>query len=261
MTEVVTEIVAEKVGNIEKHEKERIKLNRQKREAEIIHYLPLVKQAINKVTVKSTEFDQEDLFNIGVIGLMDAMKRYEVKKDASFENYATKRIRGAIYDEIRRMSRLSRYKMDQVNDFYEVKRKLEQDLKREVTAQEIRQKMGISKKEINDIYAGIHFLSPISLETSPYGKNGDEPTIKEMLVDKNIQTSDKYLIEKEQQRFLIEAFTSLSEREQIVLNLHYQENMSLKEISKMLRISQARASQIHRRVISKLRRKLGDGVK
>lgn len=228
----------------------------QAREKEIIRYLPLVEQAVRKVTVKSSEYDREDLFNIGVIGLMDAMNRYEIEKKVPFEHYASARIKGTIYDEIRRTAKLSRYKMTQINHLYKAKDELEQSYKREATDNEIRQKMGISKRELNDIYEGIHYLSSVSLESSLYVQKGEELTLKDSLIDDRLETADDLVIEKEHERILAKAIESLNEREQIVLSLYYKEEMTLKEIGVVLDISTARVSQIHGKIITKLRMKL-----
>ena len=79
------------------------------REQEILKYLPLVERVVNRISIKNTEYEYDDLYNIGVIGLIDAMQKFDSSKKVPFENYAAIRIRGAIIDEVRRHSKISRY--------------------------------------------------------------------------------------------------------------------------------------------------------
>ena len=217
------------------------------REQEILKYLPLVERVANRISIKNTEYEYDDLYNIGVIGLIDAMQKFDSSKKVPFENYAAIRIRGAIIDEVRRHSKISRYKMGNVNSFYQAKQELEQEMKREVTDKEIMKKMGITSSQLGDIYDSIQYLSSVSLESTLYSNNDETVMVQDTLRD------SKAPMKQERRKELVEAIKRLSEREQLVLSLYYEEDATLKEIAAILDVSIARVSQIHGRAIAKIR--------
>lgn len=98
------------------------------REAEIIKYLPLVERVVQRLSIKTADYESGDLYNIGVIGLMDALRKFDPSKKVPFESYAVIRIKGAIIDEVRKHAKISRYKMAAVNQFYQARQELEQTL-------------------------------------------------------------------------------------------------------------------------------------
>ena len=223
------------------------------REQEILKYLPLVERVANRISIKNTEYEYDDLYNIGVIGLIDAMQKFDSSKKVPFENYAAIRIRGAIIDEVRRHSKISRYKMGNVNSFYQAKQELEQEMKREVTDKEIMKKMGITSSQLGDIYDSIQYLSSVSLESTLYSNNDETVMVQDTLRDSKAPSGEKELMKQERRKELVEAIKRLSEREQLVLSLYYEEAATLKEIAAILDVSIARVSQIHGRAIAKIR--------
>lgn len=223
------------------------------REQEILKYLPLVERVANRISIKNTEYEYDDLYNIGVIGLIDAMQKFDSSKKVPFENYAAIRIRGAIIDEVRRHSKISHYKMGKVNSFYQAKQELEQEMKREVTDKEIMKKMGITSSQLGDIYDSIQYLSSVSLESTLYSNNDETVMVQDTLRDSKAPSGEKELMKQERRKELVEAIKRLSEREQLVLSLYYEEDAALKEIAAILDVSIARVSQIHGRAIAKIR--------
>lgn len=222
-------------------------------EEEIIKYLPLVERVVNRISIKTTEYEQGDLFNIGVIGLMDALRKYDPKKKVPFEGYAAIRIKGAILDEVRKHAKISRYKMANVNQYYQAKQTLEQELKREATDTEICEKLAISSQQLSEIYESLHYLASVSLEDTLFSDKEDGATVKDMIQDTNAMTGETVLLENEQRTLLSQSIKKLPEREQIILSLYYKEELTLKEISEVLEISIARVSQLHGKIIGKLK--------
>lgn len=221
-------------------------------EEDILKYLPLVEKAVDRIGVKNIEYTHDDLFNIGVIGLMDALHKFDASKKVPFENYALIRIRGAIIDEVRKTSRLSRYKMMAVNRYYQIKQQLEQELMREVTDTELCQALSINHRQLNDIYDSIHFLASVSLESTLFQEGDDQLTLGDTLQDQTPSVEDD-LLATERKTVLLKGIKQLSEREQLVLSLYYEQELTLKEISQVLDVSVARVSQIHGKLISKLK--------
>lgn len=228
-------------------------------EDEILKYLPLVGKVAKRVPINSTEYEYSDYYNIGVIGLIDALHRFDVTKKVPFESYAAIRIRGAIIDEVRKHSKISRYKMVAINDFYKAKQTLEQDLKREVTDGEISGKMGISSTQLNEIYENIHYLAGISLEGTIFTTDGESRvSLGDIIPDQAGTNAEQKLIGEERGEVLAKCIKKLNEREQLILSLYYKEEATLKEIAAILDISIARVSQIHGKIIAKLKLSMED---
>lgn len=221
-------------------------------EEQVLKYLPLVEKIVGRITVKSFEYDYDDLFNTGVIGLMDALKKFDPQKKVPFEGYAYVRIKGTIIDEIRQHGRLSRYKFDNLNRYYQAKRELEQELKREATDPELCNKLGINQKKLNDIYASLHYMACISLEDVLF--SAEQSTSRQGIFrDKKTSDAQTNLLQAELKEELTVAIGKLSQREQLVLSLYYEQEMTLKEISLVLEVSIARVSQLRGRAIGKLK--------
>ena len=143
--------------------------------------------------------------------------------------------------------------MGNVNSFYQAKQELEQEMKREVTDREIMKKMGITSSQLGDIYDSIQYLSSVSLESTLYSNNDETVMVQDMLRDSKAPSGEKELMKQERKKELVEAIKRLSEREQLVLSLYYEEDATLKEIAAILDVSIARVSQIHGRAIAKIR--------
>ena len=140
-----------------------------------------------------------------------------------------------------------------VNSFYQAKQELEQEMKREVTDKEIMKKMGITSSQLGDIYDSIQYLSSVSLESTLYSNNDETVMVQDTLKDSKAPSGEKELMKQERKKELVEAIKRLSEREQLVLSLYYEEDATLKEIAAILDVSIARVSQIHGRAIAKIR--------
>jgi RNA polymerase sigma factor for flagellar operon FliA len=222
-------------------------------EDEIIKYLPLVERVVNRIGIKSQEYEKGDLFNIGVIGLMDALHKFDASKKVPFESYAAIRIRGAIIDEVRKNAKLSRYKMARVNAYYQVKQRLEQELKREVTDNEICKELEIDSKQLGEIFDSIHYLASMSFEDTLFNQEDEGIELKDTIKDTSIVSAEEQMLEVEHKQALQVGIQKLTEREQLLLSLYYKEELTLREIAEVLDVSIARVSQIHGKTISKLK--------
>lgn len=225
-------------------------------EDEIVKHLPLVERVVSRIKIKTTEYERSDLFNIGVIGLMDALKKFDPSKKVPFESYATIRIRGAVYDEVRKNGKISRYKMNQLNQYYEAKDTFEQKNKREATDAEICKVLEITQAQLNDVYDSLHYLASVSLEATLYKQDEEGLVLEDTLQDHTLILAEDNLVEDERKQALQKSVEQLSEREQLILSLYYKEELTLKEIAEVLGVSIARVSQIHGKVIGKLKGKI-----
>lgn len=219
----------------------------------IIKYLPLVKRIVGRIEVRDSGFDQDDLISVGVIGLMDAISKYDHNKKVPFEAYATLRIRGSIIDELRKSGRVSRDKIAKLNQYYAAKETLEKRLLRTPEELEICAELDINEKQLYKLHETVHYLSNMSLESTIFSSLGNDIQLMDVVADDNAKSPEEEFIENEQRVSLVEAISSLKERERIILNLYYVEELSLKEIAYALDISIPRVSQIHGKILIKMR--------
>lgn len=227
--------------------------NKQDLSATVTQYLPLIQKIARQINLKHTHYDIEDLIHIGVLGLIEAYKRFDSEKGVPFQHFAKWRIRGSILDELRKNGKVSRGKMEKINAYYQARKELQQILQREPENQEICQQMSISLQELFEIEDNIHYLSQYSLEEVLFAGQDGEFSLMDVMEDRNVQAPDEKILEEERKNSLIEAVKQLSEREQLILNLYYHEELTLKEIAEILGVTLSRVSQIHGKVLVKLR--------
>lgn len=219
----------------------------------IIKYLPLVKRIVSRIDVGDGELDKDDLFSIGVIGLMDALKKFDPQKGVPFEAYATVRIKGNIVDEFRKNGRVSRDRIAKLHEYYDAKERLEQEHHRTPDEQEICNTLGIGEKELSKLHETVHYLSKVSFESTLFHKDGNEVQLFDMIPDDNTDTPEEELLKKERKLLLNDAIQKLGEREQLILDLYYVQELTLKEIAYAMNISIPRVSQLHGKILLKLR--------
>lgn len=219
----------------------------------VVQYLPLIHRIVSQINLKHTHYDREDLIQIGVMGLIEAYKRYDSEKGVPFQHYAKWRIRGAILDELRKSGKVSRGKMDRINAYYKARSRLQQKLQREPEPEEICSYMSISLKELYEIEDNIHYLSQYSLEEVLFSGQDGEFTLLDVMEDKETRAPEEIVLDEERKKILADAIKKLSSREQLILNLYYYEELTLKEIAEILGVSLPRVSQIHGKILVKLR--------
>lgn len=219
----------------------------------VIKHIPLVKRIVGRIETGDGDLDKDDLFSIGVIGLLDAVKKFDPSKAVPFEAYATLRIKGNIIDEMRKTGRVSRDRIAKLNEYYGAKEKLEQELKRSPDEHQICDALGISEKELYKLHETVHYLSRVSFETTLFHKDGKEIQLADLIKDESVDSPEEDYLKKERKIQLKDAMEKLSEREKIILDLYYVQELTLKEIAYAMDISIPRVSQIHGKIILKLR--------
>lgn len=220
---------------------------------DIMQYLPLVEKAARNVNVKSYDYEHEDLVNIGFIGLMDAVEKFDESQNVPFENYAYIRIKGSIIDEIRKNSSVPRSQMDRLNQFYREKEQLEQEWKREPTEQEVVEKLGFTEKQVRSMHSTIHTLARVSLDEVLFDNEMHGSTRLDFIEDENQLLAEKKVLKSELKEVLQQAITKLTKREQTILQLIYDEELAMKDIAYIFDISTPRVSQIHGKILVDLR--------
>jgi RNA polymerase sigma factor for flagellar operon FliA len=201
----------------------------------------------------------EDFLNIGILGLHEAIERYEPTRGVKFESYAIPRIRGIIQDELRKLDWLSRTARKKAHQYLTVSDELRSEVGREVSPEEIRKKLDVTPEQYHTyLNAAAAAKASLSLsEPNVINSMGeDESDPLEEIADTN---EDDYLtkIENEERiNYVTEILKKLNERKRLVMMLYYYENLTFKDIGKVLKVSESRVCQIHTQVVSDMRKKL-----
>lgn len=220
----------------------------------VTKYIPLVKYIASRVIIgKSKYIEFEDLLSYGMVGLMDALNKFDKTKGMKFSTYASIRIKGAMIDELRKNSPISKGAMDKLNRYNEVIEKLQKELIREPNSSEIAEALGLSAEEVGEIENYINYISVVSLEDLIFSDD-DDIALMGTVEDKNSPSPEKSLEEKEQLEYLAKAMETLNEKDKTVLSLYYYEGLTLKEIGKVLEVSESRVCQLHSRAIMNIRK-------
>jgi len=225
------------------------------REKLILEYLPLVKRIVNRIAAHlPSTVEIDDLITSGIIGLIQAIDRYEPTRGVKISTFASYRIRGAIIEELRSRDILTRSHRKKVKALEKTIFALEQNYGRKPTDDEIAKKMGIETKDIQKIKKASG-MAIISLEEIGYSSSQKRPKLMKFLADGNIDALSLTKL-KELKTVLVNAIDTLKHKEQMVVSLYYNEELTMKEIGNVLGITESRVSQIHSQVIIKLRKRL-----
>ena len=217
----------------------------------IVKYLPLIKYVVGRMAVTPPQgLDYEDLLSFGVFGLMDAIEKFDPSKGFVFQTYAIPRIRGAILDELRKcdwFSRTGREKVQKLNRAMEKVLSEKGELRDDLLIAE----MGVTEDEYYEIQdlASRGYITSLD-DLTPF--DDGEVSVEATLADEREGISERLDDESEKQE-LIEALSELPERERTMLSLYYYEGLNLKEIGKVMGVTESRVSQIHGKALSMLR--------
>lgn len=226
------------------------------REELIKKNIPLVKYIASKIIIGKNKYvEYEDLISYGMIGLMDAINKYDNTKGMKFSTYAAIRINGSIIDEIRKTSPISKRAIDKLNRYNKVVEELQNELYREPQDTEVAKRMGISLKELTDIQGYVNYISMMSLETILFGDD-EEMSLLNSIEDTKSPSPQKSLEEKELLEYLRMGLDNLKERDRLILNLYYFEKLTLRQVGEVLEVSESRVCQLHSRAILNLRKEI-----
>jgi RNA polymerase sigma factor for flagellar operon FliA len=228
------------------------------REAFIKQYAPLVKYVAGKVAMgmpSNVEFD--DLVGFGVFGLIDAIDKFDPEKNVKFKTYAVTRIRGAIFDELRQIDWVPRSVRQKTREIESTISSLEAQLGRTASDQEIAGALGMNEDEYLKTIQKISGTSILSLNDVWFsGDEKDRVSIVDSIESPSSLNPD-VMVEKEVMRqVIITAINELPDKEKKILILYYYEDLTLKDIGRVLEVTESRVSQLHTKAILHLRSKL-----
>ncbi|OHD54903.1 MAG: RNA polymerase sigma factor WhiG [Spirochaetes bacterium GWF1_51_8] len=223
-------------------------------------YAPLVKYVAGRIAMNvpnSVEFN--DLVSYGILGLIDAIDKFDPKREIKFKTYAVTRIRGSIFDELRAIDWLPRSVRQKAKEIERTIADLEARLGRSAKDEEIAEAMGVTVDEFHSLLLRVSGNSLISMDENWFMNDGSDNA--PMSIEETLESSDSYnpdvVAEKDEIKKLIaRALMDLPEREKQVLILYYYEGLTLKEIGSILAVTESRVSQLHTKAIMRLRGKL-----
>jgi len=228
------------------------------RESFIKQYAPLVKYVAGKIAVgmpNNVEFD--DLVGYGVFGLIDAIDKYDPEKNVKFKTYAVTRIRGAIFDELRLIDFVPRSVRQKTREIETTISSLEAQLGRTASDQEIAGALGMDESEYMKVIQKITGTSIISLNDLWYsGDDNDKVSIGDSIESPSSLNPDVIVVNEEIRRVIVEAISELPDKEKKILVLYYYEDLTLKDIGRVLEVTESRVSQLHTKAVIHLRSKL-----
>lgn len=227
------------------------------REKIILEYAPLVKLVAGRLSMYlgyNVEYD--DLVGYGVFGLIDAIDKFDTCKDVKFETYASLRIRGAILDQIRKMDWIPRTIRQRQKKIDAVIREIETSTGRTATDEDIAKGLGISDDEYLEWQSQMKITGVVSL--NEYIEQGGPELAGDKLSSSGYEIPEDVAEQAELKIKLEESLEVLTEKEKKVVLLYYYEELTLKEISHILEVSESRVSQLHTKALMKMKNKLGE---
>ncbi|MEI6761011.1 MAG: RNA polymerase sigma factor FliA [Betaproteobacteria bacterium] len=226
------------------------------RNAMIRQYQPLVRKLAHHMMAKlPANVQVDDLIQVGLIGLSDALARYEAAQGVQFETFATQRIRGAMLDELRENDWMSRGSRKSQKDIEQALRRLEHRLGRSPLESEIATELGMSLADYQTLLGKVRGTQLVYLEDM--GRGGDE---EDSFLDHHVADAEvdplNMLGNQRLRQALVDAIKNLPEREQLIMSMYYEQDMNLKEIAAVLGVTESRICQLHSQSIARLRAKM-----
>ena len=221
----------------------------------ITRYIPLVRFVVSRLGIPSVGvLDQEDMVSFGIIGLINAIDRFEPARGIRFEAFATLRIRGAVIDQLRAINWFPRSAVRRIRQVESVLAELEQRLGRSPTEEEVAAEMDVPLDRYRHMMqeASTTIFS-LDAPLNALSTEDDTVSVAELLEDGHTPGPAEQLENEEMLTSLSYAIDQLPSREKQLLSLYYQEEMTMKEISNVLRVSESRVCQLHMQAIARLR--------
>ena len=226
------------------------------RNAMIKQYQPLVRRLAHHMMAKlPANVQVDDLIQVGLIGLSEALTRYESEQGVQFETFATQRIRGAMLDELRGNDWMSRGSRKSQKEIEQALRRLEHQLGRTPLESEIAAELGLSLSDYQALLGKVRGTQLVYLEDMARGSDDEDS-----FLDRHAGDSDadplNMLRDQRLRQALVAAIKNLPEREQYIMSMYYEQDMNLKEIAAVLDVTESRICQLHSQSIARLRAKM-----
>ncbi|HLX55687.1 MAG TPA: FliA/WhiG family RNA polymerase sigma factor [Ktedonobacteraceae bacterium] len=221
----------------------------------IVEYAPLVRFVVGRLGIPPTSvLDREDLISYGVIGLINAIDRYDLARGIRFEAFATPRIRGAVIDQLRALNWMPRSAVTRVRQLESAIAGLEQRLGRTAKEEEVAAELQVSTERYRQmLQESSTMILSLDAPLSALPMDDSVTSLADLLEDMRVQGPAEHLEQHELLLLLSRAIDQLPQRERMLLSLYYQEELTMREISKLLHVSESRVCQLHMQAILRLR--------
>jgi RNA polymerase sigma factor for flagellar operon FliA len=233
--------------------------DRETRNMLINYYIPLVKITAGRLksTITAGNVELDDLISYGILGLIDAIDKFDIEKNVKFETYAQMRIRGSMIDQLRKIDWAPRSLRQKSREIEEAYRVLENRLGRSANDIEVAEYLDLKVEEFQDLMGQLNSLSLVSLEEILENRLENKAVFRNQEVEGSSANEPESAVEaKEVKRLLREAIDALPEREKLLVTLYYYDELTYKEIGKVMEISESRVSQLHSKAIIRLKSSL-----
>lgn len=223
----------------------------------VVEYAPLVKFIAQKIASRlPANIELDDLISCGVIGLMDAIEKFDPTRDNKFKTYAEFRIRGAILDELRSQDWVPRSVREKAKHVEKAYQKLEKELGRSATDDEMCEELNCTMDEFHDLLNKSKSVSLLNIDDTMTMSKGDKKLMVSLMEHSRAGNPFAAVNYKRAQERIKEGIKTLPEKQRLVLSLYYFEDLNLKEIGQVLDVTESRVSQLHTQAIIKLKVKL-----
>jgi RNA polymerase sigma factor FliA len=253
-----------KISPLEQELWERWKKNQDENAANelIQNYMYLVSYHVERtISHLPSTVMKDDLRSLGLLGLYDALKKFDLERDLKFDTYASFRIRGAIIDGLRKEDWLPRSIREKTKKIEQATQMLEQKYQREPSAEEIASVVDLSVEEVESYVRDALFANMLSIEEKPKdGNSSHKEGIGYSIPDMTSIQPDAHMIRDEQYKELAKSIKGLKENEQMIISLFYNDGLTFTEIGQVLGLTTSRISQIHKKAIYKLRSTLKEAL-
>ena len=229
--------------------------DKKKSDALIMKYAPLIKYIATRIAARlPMHIEIQDLINSGVLGLMDAIEKFDPEKGVKFETYAEYRIKGSILDSLRALDWVPRSVRKVATLLENTYADLEKKFGRPAHDEEVAKAMDVDVDKLHKLMSRVSHVSMVSLERD--SRNSTQTSLLDRLINPDDVSGFDKLDTDEMRDVLAESVSRLPEKEQAVLSMYYYNEMTMKEIGKELSLTESRVSQIHTKAVMRLRGKL-----
>ncbi|MED0687666.1 FliA/WhiG family RNA polymerase sigma factor [Anoxybacillus ayderensis] len=222
-------------------------------------YMPLVDYHVQRIASSLPKsVKKEDLKSLALLGLYDALEKFDPSRDLKFDTYASFRIRGAILDGLRKEDWLPRSVRDKAKKIEATIEQLQQTYMRDVSAKEVAEALNISEDEVYAVMSEQFFANVLSLDERPFDDDDDQPSFT--IRDDRSLSPEEHMLREEQIAQLANIIQQLNEKEQLVISLFYKEELTFTEIGHIMGLSTSRISQIHAKALFKMRKLIEQAI-
>ncbi|MFQ5481263.1 MAG: FliA/WhiG family RNA polymerase sigma factor [Nitrospinaceae bacterium] len=224
----------------------------------IKEYAPMIKYVANRIALRlPPHIEVDDLISVGVLGLIDAIEKYDPSRGAKFKTYAEFRVRGSILDELRSLDWVPRSVRQKASEMDQASQRLQGKLGRPPEDEELAEELGVSLDTLFSSLNETRSMPMLSLDDLGISKeSGEQQSLLDCLAGKSDADPHNQLRLTELKQIIARAIESLPEKERLMISLYYYEELTMREIGEVLGITESRVSQIHSKAVFRLRNKL-----